>query len=103
MNNYPPGAAHDPLAPYNREDPPELEITVKETLTKDFTVNAWPEEDIAEVKNYWCNTAASTLEKCSKVLSALEKIGIRFIEHIDISALLDDCVGWSYEEEEITT
>ena len=28
MNNYPPGAEHDPNAPYNQQDPPEVEVTV---------------------------------------------------------------------------
>ena len=36
MDNYPPGAARDPRAPYNQSDPPEVEVelTMTETLTK---------------------------------------------------------------------
>ena len=36
MDNYPAGAEHDPNAPYNQSDPPEVEVelTMTETLTK---------------------------------------------------------------------
>ena len=32
MNNYPPGAANDPNAPYNQEEIPEIGVNVKEVL-----------------------------------------------------------------------
>ncbi len=37
---YPPGAAHDPNAPYNQVEPPEIEveITVSITLERDCTI-----------------------------------------------------------------
>ena len=35
MDNYPPGAAHDPNAPYNEEPCPDIDVTVRATLVKD--------------------------------------------------------------------
>ena len=29
MDNYPPGAAHDPNAPYNEEPCPDIDVTVR--------------------------------------------------------------------------
>ena len=34
MDNYPPGAAHDPNAPYNEEPCPDIDVTVRATLVK---------------------------------------------------------------------
>lgn len=40
MDNYPPGAANDPLAPYNEVDPPEklFDIIISCSLSKELSV-----------------------------------------------------------------
>ena len=38
MNNYPPGAANDPRAPYNERPGMETEVTVKTSLIKETVV-----------------------------------------------------------------
>ena len=39
-SNYPPGAANDPNAPYNQEDPPVVEVTVREMLIKETSISS---------------------------------------------------------------
>ena len=38
MDNYPPGAAYDPRAPYNQKENPEVEIDVTVSITLSKTV-----------------------------------------------------------------
>ena len=45
MNNYPPGAANDPDAPYNQPLAEPYEVTVSMTLSKTFTVDVLKYED----------------------------------------------------------
>ena len=45
MNNYPPGAANDPDAPYNQPLAEPYEVTVSMTLSKTFTVDVIKHED----------------------------------------------------------
>ena len=45
MNNYPPGAANDPDAPYNQPLAEPYEVTVSMTLSKTFTVDVLKHED----------------------------------------------------------
>lgn len=124
MNNYPPGAAHDPTAPYNREEAPEVDVTVKELLVKQTCIlscgghyetdcdhdptegrsvstSYWEPGDVEEEFKNQCRTAESCLADCCKVLSALKQAGIRFVAKVNIESLLDDCEGW--EEVELET
>lgn len=41
MNNYPPGAANDPNAPYNQRENPEVEIEVTVSITLSKTVKVF--------------------------------------------------------------
>lgn len=45
MDNYPPGAANDPDAPYNQPLAEPYEVTVSMTLSKTFTVDVIKYED----------------------------------------------------------
>ena len=45
MDNYPPGAANDPDAPYNQPLAEPYEVTVSMTLSKTFTVDVIKHED----------------------------------------------------------
>ena len=45
MNNYPPGAANDPTAPYNQPLSEPYEVTVSMTLSKTFTIDVLKHED----------------------------------------------------------
>lgn len=124
MNNYPPGAANDPNAPYNQSDPPEVDVTVTEKLVKETCIRSYGghyeadwEYDAAEGRNvcsqYWdpgnteedfreqCRTAEQCLADCARVLKGLVAAGISFIDHVDIRNLYNDCLDWEQEEFEI--
>ena len=45
MNNYPPGAANDPTAPYNEPLAEPYQVLVSITLSKEFTVDVLKTED----------------------------------------------------------
>lgn len=45
MDNYPPGAANDPDAPYNQPLAEPYEVTVSMTLSKTFTIDVLKHED----------------------------------------------------------
>ena len=125
MNNYPPGAAHDPNAPYNQEEIPEIGVNVKEVLVKETCIQSYgghyevdseydPTEGRYVHSQYWepgnveedfreqCRTAAGCLADCCKVLSALKQAGIRQVAKVNIDTLLDDCEGWEHEELEVS-
>jgi len=124
MNNYPPGAANDPNAPYNQEEIPEIGVTVKQVLVKETCIQSYgghyevdseydPTEGRYVHSQYWepgnveedfreqCRTASDCLADCCKVLAALKQAGIRSVAKVNIETLLDDCEGWEHEELEV--
>ena len=122
MNNYPPGAANDPRAPYNERPGMETEVTVRTTLVKETVVEtseghmvceteiepdgtrshvSFFEPDV-DLKESFLNAHRSTIQiirDCKKICKALLADGNRFFASIYIPTLIDDCEGW--EEEEI--
>ena len=120
-SNYPPGAANDPNAPYNQEDPPVVEVTVRETLIKETSISSccghWvndyeydPDEGRSIGTSYYeagnveedfkeqSRTACQCLQVCCMVLRQLLKDGKRFYGRVNIASLLDDCDNWEQEE-----
>ena len=121
-NNYPPGAANDPRAPYNEPRTMETEVTVKTTLIKETVVETseghWVQESEIEpdgtrstvsffetdedLKETFLNAHRSAIQiirDCEKICKELVKNGIRFYAGIYLSTLIDDCDDW--EEEDI--
>ena len=122
-SNYPPGAEHDPNAPYNQEDPPEVEVTVTEKLVKEDVISSWgghyccdSEFDLAEGRvihtQFWDpgdvagdwreqhRSAEQCLADAARVLKALydaQKPKCMFAG-VNIESLLDDCSGWEQVE-----
>ena len=102
MDNYPPGAAHDPNAPYNEDPCPEIDVTVRATLVKDTVVAGRYESRIAD---YFSDQQKSPIE----LIRALEKIvtqlmkaqKLRFYARYNLRELLDDCEGWENEKLEV--
>ena len=115
-DNYPPGAAYDPRAPYNEELPPEVEVTVKVTMTKETVVYAathdcveWeidPDtgrregihfteyDDIDEAYRNEEYTPSEIMTKCQKVCRQLKRDGHRWYAGVNIEQLADSCDGW---------
>ena len=123
MNNYPPGAANDPQAPYNERPTEETEVTVRTSLIKETVVETseghWvheteiepdgtrshvsffePDVDLKETFLYVHRSAIQIIRDCEKICKELVKNGIRFYAGIYLPTLIDDCEDW--EEVEIT-
>ena len=122
MNNYPPGAANDPRAPYNERPGMETEVTVRTTLVKETVVETSeghmvceteiepdgtrshvsffePDVDLKETFLNAHRSAIQIIRDCEKIAKTLLADGNRFFANIYIPTLIDDCQDW--EEEEI--
>ena len=122
MNNYPPGAANDPSAPYNERPTEETEVTVRTVLIKETVVETSEghyvreseiepdgtrstvgfyetDEDLKETFLNAHRPAIQIIRDCDKICKELVKNGMRFYAGIYLSTLVDDCQDW--EEEEI--
>ena len=119
-DNYPPGAADDPRAPYNEVPPTEVEVTVTATLTKETVVYAEthdcveyeidPDTGRREGIHYVeCDdveaayrdqeyTPSEIMTKCQKVCRQLKHDGHRWYAGVNIERLADSCDGWEEEE-----
>ena len=126
MNNYPPGAANDPNAPYNQSDPPEVDVTVTEKLVKETCIQSdgghyvdecdydpaegrsirtsyYEPGDLSEDFRNQCRTASQCIADCCEVLRELIKHGFTFSSKGDLylRQLLSDCEDWEQEKLEI--
>ena len=120
-DNYPPGAANDPRAPYNERPGMETEVTVKTILVKETFVETSEGHMVCEseiepdgtrshvsffepdvnLKEDFLNAHRSAIQiirDCQKIAKALLKDGKRFIASIYIPTLIDDCDDWEEEE-----
>ena len=121
-DNYPPGAANDPRAPYNERPGMETEVTVKTSLIKETVIETSEghyvqeteiepdgtrstvgfyetDEDLKETFLNAHRSAIQIIRDCEKIAKALISDGKCFFANIYIPTLIDDCQDW--EEEEI--
>ena len=120
-DNYPPGAANDPCAPYNERPGMETEVTVKTTLIKETVVETSEghmvceseiepdgsrstvsfyetDEDLKETFLNAHRSAIQIIRDCEKICKALLTDGNRFLAGIYIPTLIDDCEEWEEED-----
>ena len=97
-DNYPPGAAHDPRAPYNEPIPTETEVRVTTTMVKEYCLKNVQDDDLEECFNDQEYKLHITLERCRKVCQQLLKDGHWFYAHIHIHNLMEECDDWEMEE-----
>lgn len=123
-DNYPVGAANDPLAPYNQEEPQKLDVRVRETLVKEdsiasrgaHTVMVWDYDEtlgrdvctecyddgcLAEDYHDQRRTASECLRDCVKVLRELVQRQYVFLGGVTLKDLLLDCQDWEQESVDI--
>jgi hypothetical protein len=123
-DNYPPGAANDPRAPYNERPLEEIDVTVKTSLIKETVVETSeghmvceteiepdgtrshvsffePDVDLTEVFLNEHRSAIQIIRDCEKICKELVKNGMRFYAGIYLSSLVDDCNDWEEENFEI--
>ena len=120
-DNYPPGAANDPRAPYNERPGMETEVTIRTTLIKETVVESseghWvqeseiepdgsrstvgfyeTDEDLKETFLGAHRSAIQIIRDCEKIATALLADGNRFYATIYIPTLIDDCEDWEEED-----
>ena len=121
MNNYPPGAANDPRAPYNERPMAETEVTVRTVLIKETVVETSEghyvceteiepdgtrstvsfyetDEDLKEAFLNAHRPAIQIIRDCEKIARALLTDGKRSYAGIYLPMLVDDCQDWEEEE-----
>ena len=120
-DNYPPGAANDPRAPYNEKPLEEVDVTVKTCLIKETVIETSEGHMVCEseiepdgtrshvsffepdvnLKEDFLNAHRSAIQiirDCQKIAKALLADGNRFYATIYIPTLIDDCEDWEEEE-----
>ena len=125
MNNYPPGAANDPRAPYNVSPTEENDVTVRTVLIKETVVETSEghyvreteiepdgsrstigfyetDEDLKEAFLNAHRSAIQIIRDCEKICKELAKNGMRFFAGIYLPTLIDDCQDWEEEDLNIT-
>ena len=123
-DNYPPGAANDPSAPYNERPTEETEVTVRTVLIKETVVETseghWVQETEIEpdgtrshvsffepdvdLKEAFLDThrpAIQIIRDCEKICTQLIKVGNRYFADIYLPTLADDCQDWEEDEFEV--
>ena len=123
-DNYPPGAANDPMAPYNERPTEEVEVTVKTSLIKETVVETAeghmvceteiepdgtrshvsffePDVDLKEAFLDAHRPAIQIIRDCEKICTQLIKVGNRYFADIYLPTLADDCQDWEEDEFEV--
>ena len=121
-DNYPPGAANDPRAPYNEKPDPEIEVTVRSTLIKETVVIGCEAyqfveydydpldgflgghlvteagDDLEECFRSQDKTPIQIIMDCQRIVGELLREKKRTYAGIYLPQLLDACEGWEEEE-----
>jgi len=93
MDNYPPGAANDPDAPYNQPLAEPYEVTVSMTLSKTFTV------DVLKYEDRLVNEADVRLQHFlpDEILNTVSKPDTEY-RKILLSQMKTDASDWSVDD-----
>ena len=101
-DNYPPGAAHDPRAPYNEPIPTETEVVAKEWLVKETYLTDIPrdldEREMREAFDDQWRTPKQIIDTCMKICLQLLAEHRTYFAGYNIRDLILDCEGWEYDE-----
>ena len=124
-DNYPPGAANDPRAPYNERPGLETEVTVKTTLVKETMIETSEghmvceseiepdvsrstvgfyetDEDLKETFLGAHRSAIQIIRDCQKICQELVRVGKRLFASIYLPTLINDCEDWEEETFDIS-
>ena len=106
MDNYPPGAANDPRAPYNERLREEREVIVTESLECTVCIDVGDDEyhylsndDLKAYFSEQCRSAIEIIRCCEKIVKQLredlkKEHKSRFYAGIDLGTLEMDCEYW---------
>ena len=121
MDNYPPGAANDPRAPYNERPMHEVDVTVKSVLIKETVVDTSeyhtvvereiepdgsystiayeePEIDLKDEFLGYHRRPIEIISDCRKICKELVRCGNVWFAKKYIPKLIDDCEDWEEED-----
>ena len=101
-DNYPPGAANDPNAPYNQDDPEEVEVVVRTEMKRLTTMVCTGRPLLDDYRNQRL-TLGEALSAACLVLRELKRQGLTFVGGVHVGALLSDCEDWEEEELRVET
>ena len=93
MDNYPPGAANDPDAPYNQPLAEPYEVTVSMTLSKTFTI------DVLKYEDRLVNEADVRLQHFlpDEILKAVSKHDTEY-RKILLNQMRNDASDWTIDD-----
>ncbi len=128
MDNYPPGAAHDPNAPYNQVSLPEVEFDVTCSISLSRTVQVYTDDYIPECddngsiieyntsETSWSEAYRDDHKTIPELLEELKKYIQKDLDNIDkvaeeqkhnkaflkrkLEFLLEECDDWIVDEED---
>ena len=123
-DNYPPGAANDPRAPYNERPMLEVDVTAKSVLIKETVVETSehhtvveretepdgsystiayeePETDLRDEFQGNHRRPIEIIRDCEKIAKALLTDDKRIFAGIYLPTLVDDCQDWEEETFEV--
>jgi len=123
-DNYPPGAANDPRAPYNERPMLEVDVTAKSVLIKETVIETSEghyvreteiepdgtrstvgfyetDEDLTEAFLNAHRSAIQIIRDCQEICQELVRVGNRFFAGIYLPTLVDDCDDWEEETFEV--
>ena len=125
MDNYPPGAAHDPHAPYNQPVEKEVEVYVTATLVKadsvciDATpytfaereydpvdgslvvtqITEMPDCDLEETYRNESRTPLEIIQDCKKLAeTVMKEKGFHLYAQMNLRTLVQDCEDWDMKD-----
>ena len=122
MDNYPPGAAWDPRAPYNEPEWPEIEVTATATLVRETVVLGSgvhtcteceiepdgsrsyisfteSDDDVKALFREQEKSPSEIFRDCEKIVRQLMKVQkVRYYAKVNLAALLDALDGWEETE-----
>lgn len=128
MDNYPPGAANNPNAPYNEVEIPEREFDVTISMSLSRTVQCYTNKYIPEIDEEdghlyvdtsgtpWSEVFGDNHKTIPELLEELKKYIQKDLDNIDkvaeeqkynkaflkrkLEFLLEECDGWIVDEED---
>ena len=126
MDNYPPGAAHDPNAPYNEVEVPEREFDVTISMSLSRTVQCYTNKYIPEIDEEnghlyvdtsdtsWSEVYGDNHKTIMELLEELKKYIQKDLDNLDnddtktnkafhkrrLEFLLTECDDWVVNEED---
>lgn len=108
MGNYPPGAANNPLAPWNQKDPPEkfFSVTISYSLSKDVDVTSTnyssddkldcPWDDYTE-SEYTPSEIIEFAKQCAEYMLSNKDYKVK--SKYGLKKMINSCTGWNTDEE----